>query len=135
MMDESVPIEVREFLLEYVHSYEQLEVLILMQQHSGQHWTAESIGEKLRISPESSAEALHQLWTKLIVDCISSSPLQYRISRPDLSGILQSIQELYRQDRLLVMRLMNVNAIERVRTRALRDFANAFVIGERKKNG
>jgi hypothetical protein len=33
------------------------------------------------------------------------------------------------------MGVMNANAIERVRTRAMRDFANAFVIGQRKENG
>jgi hypothetical protein len=134
-MNEGVPPEVRDFLREYVHNYEQLEVLILMQQHSTTDWTADSMGEKLQISPQSAGDALHHLWTKLLVDCISGSPLRYRLSRADAGSTVQSIADLYGQNRLLVMGLMNANAIERVRTRAMRDFASAFVIGERKKDG
>jgi hypothetical protein len=134
-MNEAAPSEVRDFLRDYVHNYEQLEVLILVQQHSAKDWTADNIGEKLQISSESAGEALHHLWTKLLLDCISSSPLRYRLSRANVGSTVQSIADLYKQNRLLVMGLMNANAIERVRTRAMRDFANAFVIGERKKDG
>jgi hypothetical protein len=133
-MNEGVPAEVRDFLREYVHNYEQLEVLILMQQHLAKDWTADSVGEKLQISPESAGEALHHLWTKLLLDCISGSPLRYRLGRADVGSTVQSIADLYRQNRLLLMGLMNANAIERVRTGAMRDFANAFVIGARKKS-
>ena len=134
-MDERIPAEVRDFLREYVHNYEQLEALILMQQHSALDWTAESLGEKLQISADSAGQALHHLWTKLLLNCISGSPLRYRLSRADVRSTVQSIGDLYRQNRLSVMGLMNANAIERVRTRAMHDFANAFVIGERKRNG
>jgi hypothetical protein len=134
-MDDSISADVRAFLLEYVHSYEQLEALILMQQHPTLEWTADSLGEKLRISAESAADALHQLWTKLLLDCTSGAPLRYRLSRADVRSTVQSIADLYAQNRLAVIGLMNANAIERVRTGAMRDFANAFVFGQRKKDG
>jgi hypothetical protein len=134
-MDDSISAEVRAFLLEHVHSYEQLEALILMQQHPALDWTADSLGERLRISTESAGEALHQMWTRLLLDCTSGSPLRYRLRSADVRSAVQSIADLYTQNRLAVIGLMNANAIERVRTGAMRDFANAFVFGQRKKDG
>jgi len=134
MIDRSVPAEVREFLFVHVHTYEQLETLILLQEHPDRSWTAENAGDALQLSAGAAAEALRELSDSQVLEQVATSPLSYRLSRDDVKRSVRSIADLYKDNRLWVMRLMNANAIERVRTGAMRAFADAFVIGG-KKNG
>jgi hypothetical protein len=134
-MHEGIPEDVRDFLMEHVHTYQQLEALIVMQPDPLSDWTAESLGATLQLPADAAREALHQLWADLLLECTSTSPLKYRLSRADVRSTVQALAELYQKDRLAVMQQMNANAIERVRTGPVRDFANAFLIGDRKKRG
>jgi hypothetical protein len=43
--------------------------------------------------------------------------------------------EVYESNRIELMMLLSANAIERMRTGALRAFADAFVIGRNRKDG
>jgi len=131
MADAEIPPEIRAFLLDYVHTYEQLETLLLLHGHGDQGWTPAAVSDALKISVDSAAEALEELKTRRLLD---SGPSMYRLAS-HARGVVHSIARLYEENRLLVVRSMNANAIERVRTGALRAFAEAFVIGGKKKNG
>jgi len=135
MTNADIAEEVRAFLLAYVHSYEQLETLILLHQHPERDWSAAEVGAELKISTVSAAEALQFLSANLLLERVGLPPLSYKLSGEDVRRIMRSLAYLYNANRLLVMQLMNANAIERVRTSALRAFADAFLIGGKKKDG
>jgi hypothetical protein len=48
---------------------------------------------------------------------------------------VKDLAEAYGARRLEVMRALSKNAVERVRTSAIRMFADAFLIGRKKKDG
>jgi len=135
MTNADISEELRAFLLEYVHTYEQLETLFLLYEHAGQDWTADAVSEQLKIPDALAADTLLELSANLVLERVGTSPSSYRLSRSDVRSMVQSLSHLYKEHRLGVMQLMNANAIERVRTGALRAFSDAFIIGGRKKDG
>lgn len=82
-------------------------------------------------------EAIEHLRRRGLVDVppgAERDSYRYAPYKPELGKVVDALARAYDEDRLGVMNLMNVNAIERVRNQALRTFAEAFVVG-RKKNG
>jgi hypothetical protein len=58
---------------------------------------------------------------------------RYAPRDPELAPSLDRIMELYRENPLEVMALMNANSIERVKSAALRTFADASRTGKPTK--
>ena len=125
-------------LADRIESFEQLETLLLLRQHRDQAWTPKSVGEKLGIAATTAAEALEHLCRKnLLDDRVDGEALRFRYApaTPDLDGAVSALARAYGERRLEVMTLVSANAVARVRTSATRMFADAFLIGRRKKDG
>ena len=122
-------------MLAHVRTYEQLETLVLLATHADRGWTAHSVAEALKIPLDAVQEGLRALAGELVLQTSVDSPPAYRLSDPDVSRIVRSLAQIYAHNRLPVIQLMNENALERMRTDALRAFSNAFVIRGRKKDG
>jgi hypothetical protein len=54
---------------------------------------------------------------------------------PVLQPIVEALLRVYDESRLELMSIMSSNAIDRVRTGALRAFANAFVLSRKRDDG
>jgi hypothetical protein len=137
MSDSSIPEDVRVLLREHMHSFEQLEALLLMRTDPTRDWSVEELAERLRISPALAEEAVKQLAASAIAE-VSSLPgevLRYRGPREDFRIRVDRLASVYEESHLEVIMLMSAHSIERMRTGAVRAFADAFVIRRKDRDG
>lgn len=90
--------------------------------------TLEQLAAGTRL-PEASAQfALEGLTARGLVGRAGSDPTTYRFAAPDeeTRAALKLIVDAYREDPLSVIKVMASNSIDRVRSAALRTFAEAF---------
>jgi hypothetical protein len=119
---------VRALLADYVDGFQELELLVVLAERGGTAPLAELAGQA-RSTPEELATALQRLRAAGLVaaDGPGGAP---RIAVDDPR--LPELVALYRRDPVIVLRMLNSLAIERVRLGATRAFADAFLI--RRKN-
>jgi len=133
----SIPEPVKALLYEHIHAYEELETLILMHRNPGKDWTERSVAEALAISDDLAADALKMLAARGLVEVLelADSGIYYRGPREAFTAVVSELVAVYDQFRLEIVMQLSANAIERMRTGAMRACANAFFIGKRKKDG
>src|SRR5665213_1412496 len=134
---DDVPEDVRTFLSERIESYEQLEILLLLRrQNTG--WTVQRLSSHLKISPSLTEAAVADLLSRGLVDSpLGPSQVRYTGGSrgPELEVTIARLADVYAARPIEIIRLMTANAIERVRTAALRTFVDAFVLRRDKDNG
>jgi hypothetical protein len=135
-MPETLPKNVYAFLRECVESYEQLELLLFLREHAAVEWPMSEIADRMRFPAAEIDEAVRGL---LAAGCIAARTQPQRTIRyaPRDEGQAEAIDAMaaaYAARPLAIIKLMNANAIERVRSAAMDTFADAFVLG-RKKDG
>ncbi|HEU5074378.1 MAG TPA: hypothetical protein VFU02_09400 [Polyangiaceae bacterium] len=127
--------ELQAFLRDKILSYEQLETLLLLRRRADETFSRGSVAEVLHIPDEAAGEVLdHLLGHDLLVVRVGPEGrlFEYRPQNPMLAAVVDQLAESYDRNRLTVMNLMNANAIQRVRTRALNTFTSAFILGRKK---
>jgi hypothetical protein len=130
MTSDRVPQEVADLLREHVQTHEQLETLVWCSREGGPVSEA-GLTAALGIAAPAAAETLHHLATCGVLDRVSDNPPLYACS-PAHAELLRRLGEVYRDDRVQLMTLMTSNALDRVRTSALRAFSRAFLLGKKK---
>ena len=135
-MPETLPASVHAFLRDHIESYEQLELLLFLREHAAVEWGIADVAERMRLPAEELEAAARSL---LAAGCIAERTEPQRSIRyaPRDEGQSEAIDALaaaYAARPLAIIKLMNANAIERVRSAAIDTFADAFVLG-RKKDG
>jgi hypothetical protein len=135
-MPETLPENVRAFLRHHVESYEQLELLLFLREHHALGWPISQIAERLHFPSGEIDQAVAGL---VAAGCVAERAQPERAIRyaPRDEGQAAAIDGLaaaYAARPLAIIKLMNANAIERVRSAAIDTFADAFVLG-RKKDG
>jgi len=129
------PPELREFLFKNVTSYEQLEVLLLLRDNAERDWSAAVVAETLNVPLAVATETLDQLHQKHLLDVHADNPgrvFRFAPTSAELANVVELLAQTYEHNRLAIVNLMSNNAIERVRTRATRMFADAFIFGRKK---
>jgi DNA-binding transcriptional ArsR family regulator len=140
MDDGMIPEDVTNLLRGYIESFEQLEIMLLLHRTRAESSTTDAVASALNLSPDAAATALEKLsrvgLAELLID---GGTRRYRCRQgvADLEATLHKLAEVYEENRLDVIKLMNKNAIERVRTSAMRAFSDAFFVGGggKKKDG
>jgi len=125
------------FLRQSIDSYEALEILLLMQRER-RAWTEDALADRLHIPGHVIAECLAVFFRHRLVDIQSQTPPKsyiYSCADTALDSVVRALDQAYRVDRVEVMKMMSANAIDRMRTNAVRVFANAFVLGRDKDRG
>lgn len=139
MTEESaIPARVRELLRSSIRSIEELELLLVLRRPVTRSWSAEQLGQELRLPEPMVVTALQALvLSKLAIQVGERSPLQYRyrVQEPEAEQIVGELMDAYTQHRLEVLMQISSNAIERVREGALRTFSDAFRWPGRKRDG
>lgn len=140
MADSVISDAVKALLRDCIESFEQLEILLLLHRMRGDAWTPESLAGELNLAPAAAADALDHLrrWNLTQVRAQGQRLLfRYHAATPSLESTIHALAETYEEHRVEVMKLMNKHAIERVRTSAMRAFADAFFVGGggKKKDG
>ncbi|HEY6728056.1 MAG TPA: hypothetical protein VI197_28800 [Polyangiaceae bacterium] len=130
--------EVKSFLRGWLTSYEQLQTLLLLRQRRDESFSPQAIAEILHASDIVAEEALEHLrGVSLVEVSVGSTPRSYKYAPGSihLSGLVEQLADAWDRHQLAVMNQMSANAIERVRTGAIRTFADAFVLGKKKTDG
>jgi hypothetical protein len=95
-------------------------------------WTTEEVATRLGIDRDDARIALAGLCRGGLTE-ESADGFSYRAGA--FEPIIDELVRANVENRLEVMNLMSLNALERVRSAAARAFADAFVLNRRKKNG
>jgi len=135
MPSDEISEPIKTFLFERIHSHEELEVVVLLGREAAQPWTEETIARVLKIDVSLIRDALNALRNRDIVEALAeTTTITWRIGQihnPQSSELVA----LYDQHRLEIVMLMSANAIERVRTVAMRTFADCFFLGKQRGDG
>ncbi len=118
-MPESVPAELRTFVLRYIDSVGQLEALLLMRAEPSTHWTSAKLAPRLYTSPEEAEAILARLADEgfLIEDAQS---YRFECTDPELERSLTALATFYRTHLIAVTNLIHS------KPRRIREFADAF---------
>lgn len=134
-MPDTLPPAVRAFLREHIETYEQLELLLLLQRQPLEAWSARRLAERRSYTLDLVEEALEGLArTRTIERAASTGEVRYAPLDSVQRATIDALAAAYERNPLAIIKLMSANSIERVRTAAIHTFADAFVIG-RKKDG
>ena len=133
MTAEEVAEDVQAFLHEHIETYEQLATLALLFENR-ESWNVERVALRTHVSEEDALHALVELCDMGFVVADATGDVRsfrYSASSP-ASETIARLAGLYTSQPLEIMRLMNANAMERVRTSMARSFASAFLVGRKK---
>jgi hypothetical protein len=125
----------RSFLRERIHSYEQLELLLLVRQTPTQAWSLELIAKRLKVPEQVALEAANDLSNSSLLEVVfdgRNRVYRYKPAAVELASLCDELAHAFEEERLALVRLMNQNAVERVRTAAMWMFADAFVLGKKR---
>ncbi len=121
---EPLPQNVRDFILKYIDSVEQLETLLLLQSEKSRQWTADEVAERLRIAAESAASRLESMCANGFGEEQQQAGRKvYKYNGAAQDGTIDALSVCYRQYRVRVITAIFSKPIDRVRT-----FADAFKI-------
>jgi predicted transcriptional regulator len=138
MQPEELPQNVQILLRDHIESYEQLELLLLLRAERGFSWSEEALSGRLRISTSLVSQALAGLRSGGFVAASANQGESRYTYVPQSDTVETSIDRLstaYREQPMPIIKLMSSNAIERMRTAALRTFADAFLLRKDKDRG
>jgi len=133
-----VPDDVRTLLRTRIETYEQIEVLRVLQSDPQREWNSEELGEQLHLAPQFVEVALEALDSGGFVRRSAPEASRRGCYSPATAEIKASAERLlheYRERPLRVIQLISTYAIERLRTGALRAFADAFVLRKDRDRG
>jgi ornithine cyclodeaminase/alanine dehydrogenase-like protein (mu-crystallin family) len=129
--------DVRAFLREQIETYEELEVLLFLQRETLGPWSVDSLRAQLRLDPSVLCDVLTALrGRKLINSSFDGFEEGYQLSAEAANNeTLAHLAALFENQSIEVIKLMSANSIDRIRTAAVRSFADAFVFRKGKNNG
>jgi DNA-binding transcriptional ArsR family regulator len=126
---------VRALLRDHIGSFEQLEVLLLLHREADRAWPPDAVAAELSIASPAAQEALESLQRANLLAAAregESVLFRYALAGARLEAAVQGLARAYHESPVEVVKLMSANTIERVRTSALRTFADAFLLGKKK---
>lgn len=126
-----LPEDVRE-LLETVDSFEKLELVCRMGSRPTSAWTMPEISDGLGMSPDVLEEPARALIVAGLVARTDDGRLRLATVNARTAQAIATLTRLYTDEKLLVVRAVTQLAMERIRSTAVRTFADAFVIRRKK---
>jgi hypothetical protein len=138
MSSDRLPEIVDALLRECVYTFDELEVLLLLQQDRARERRLADIAAAVRLGePEAAAVLAALVDRQLVSNRVEGGSPGYTLAagRPDRDQALAALAAVAAESRLGIIRVMNANAVERLRTKAARAFSDAFLMRNRRDNG
>ena len=134
MTDDLVPTVVANLLREHVQTYEQLEVLVRIGRDALHDHVMASLAMELNLDSAAVIAVVELLADAGLLTVTRDAAGDRVRCSATAAPVVARLAEVYDGARIELMSLMTRNALERVRTSALRAFSSAFVLG-RKRDG
>lgn len=131
-----LPETVRSLLREHLTSFEALEILLFLYGRAGEPSSLDELSSSTGVPIALTRTAVAVLESSQLVQRSAIEPLTFRFA-PITAALREAVADLarlYHEQRTLVMSEMSINAIARVRSASLRAFADAFVLGTKKRD-
>jgi hypothetical protein len=129
--------QLRRFLRDYISSYEELEVLLLLAREPTRARTLEDVAASLNVPIEGIDLALQALLaTGALLQSErrgDASHFWYAPADDELRQRVTELEHAYVEQRLAIIQIMSANAFERVRGATARRLAEAFRLERPKK--
>jgi len=121
------------FLFEYVETYEDLQLVVFLRRQRERDWTAPGIAAELGLPVSACLTALQGLRERGLVEADAlAGTFRYAPCSSELAARLGQLDELYRSQRLTVVMLMSVNAIERIRIATMHRVVDTLRLRDKK---
>jgi hypothetical protein len=122
--------EVRQFILQYINSVDQLEILLLLKQDPTREWTAEEIARTLSTGSDAVASRMAGLASDGLIQRSPKDETRYRYGprTADLDRTMTQLAQDYPQYRVSIINLIFSKPIDKIRT-----FADAFRFTKRNE--
>jgi hypothetical protein len=115
-------------LLERLEGLEAVEIIVSLSQLTDDVATCSTLAGRLRLPEGLVQNALDRLSDIGLVVGRPDGTFSIRIPDEATAQGLETLVDQYQRNRLEIIRILNANAIERIRKRALRAFARSFVL-------
>ena len=125
MVSESIPDEVREFVLKYIDSIAQLEALLLLRREVSAPWNAAKVAKRLYITKGDASDVLRKLLAHGFLK-LNRKTYQYQCP-PELDTLVGHVADVYAR-KLIPMTHLIHNKPGRIR-----EFADAFKLRKEPK--
>jgi predicted transcriptional regulator len=136
MTEYRLPDDVRALLYDGVETYEQLEIVLMLIRDPAEPWTVDTVATALGVSDAVADDALQQLLRAGLVAVATGEGrprFAYAPKTPAIAATVDRLRDAYADHRLAVINEITANALQRVRTSAIRAFARAFVFEDKDK--
>lgn len=125
-------------LHDHIESYEQLEMLLLMRGDEATSWTEETLCERLHMALSLVQAALEGLESAGLLEARTREGAKcysYLCQSAAAEATISRLAAAYRENPIPIVKIMSANSLERLRTAALRTFADAFILRKDKDRG
>ena len=126
---QALPFDVLAFLQERITGTDELEALLLVRSDTSRGWTAVTVAELLGLPESWATPTLEGLCkAELLVEDGTDEEQRfwYRPAAPALDAVVKLLSGLYDEQRADVLRILNENAVDRIRAAAARTFGGAL---------
>jgi hypothetical protein len=138
MPEETIAEDARLLLRAHIETYEQLLILGLVAHSPAAAWSPDALSARLKLAPSLVDAALAGLVAARLLEPRSGvSGTEFAFAAHDAGQAVAArhLANAYEERPVEVMKLMSANAIERVRTAAMRTFAEAFILRKDRGDG
>jgi hypothetical protein len=119
MTDESIPADIRDFIMRHVDSVTQLEALLLLRANPAETWSLSTAAKRLYTSEHEVAEVLALLCQDGLVSA-SEGGYRYHGATPEQRDLVERLARIYSRQ------LIPVTNVIHAKPRRIRQFADAF---------
>jgi hypothetical protein len=133
---DEIPGDVQRLLRDLLHTYEELEIVLLLDREKPRALSVSEVGAAVGIAPDAAGTTLATLIDrKLIARDDGSGAYRFGDSPDEIVRAVGELGRIWSQDRLPIVRLVTANAVERLRTGAARALSDAFLLPKGRKDG
>lgn len=129
MAEANFPEHVKEFILEFIDSVEQLEILLLLKSTPDKKWNCKTISDELRSTPDSVKGRLISLEKSKIIQKVGDT-YQYKPETQELRKAIDDLNDIYRYRKQKIFEFI-FSPMKKIK-----HFADAFIVHQpRGKKG
>ena len=134
MKDQTALPDVRQFLFDNVATYDELEVLLLLQRRPEVEWSVTTTAQALGLLADACQVALENLAGHgLLVPGGNPITFRYAPASKELGEAVEQLQRAHGKDRFAIVQLFSTNAMDRVRAAAIDRLGGALQLRGAKR--